>query len=122
MIKELAALKQELSRPYCDGFTRLKKRFAELEKSLAGRVDPVRLVMSLADVDQVPDRAPVMLAATVETVVFVVDHRKHAGRRLAVFKVDPLADCAELIEVVSDEVADYVQCNPELIKLVSENC
>lgn len=98
------------------------KKLAEIENSLAAPQAPARLVVALSDGGETQDRVFTGLTSTVPMIVFVVDHREKARERLSVVRIEPLANTAELIEVVSDEVADYMQCNPELLKLISENC
>lgn len=98
------------------------RKLTELENSLAASAAPARLVVAHRDEGEEPDRVLTVHASTVPMIVFVVDHREKARERLSVVRVEPLANTAELIEVVSDEVADYVQCNPELSELISKNC
>lgn len=100
----------------------ISAKLEEIQNSLAAPAAPARLVLALSDSGEAQDHVLTGLMSTVPMIAFVVDHRKEARERLSVLKFESMANPAELIEVVSDEVAEYVQCNPELTKLISANC
>lgn len=91
--------------------------------NLAPKIEPVRLVIALHDTAPGLDQNAVVIAgSTAQVTVLVVDHRVEARERLFVVSEDPIDNPKEIVEVVSDEAAAYLQLHPELTETITKHC
>lgn len=130
MIEEVRKLRENLDRLVASGepagpgiLAALAGRAKWLEDSLASKIAPAKLVIALHDTAPGLDQASVAITgSTVKVTVLVVDHRVEARERLFVLTEDPIDNPKEIVEVVSDDAAEYLQLNPELTELITTNC
>lgn len=128
MIEEVRKLREAMDRLVAAGqpanlatMAGFAGRLKWLEDSLASKIAPAKLVIALHDTMPGLDQAAaVVMGSTVKVTVLVVDHRVEARERLFVLTSDPIDNPKEIVEVVSDEAAEYL--NTELTELIATNC